>query len=76
MIVSVNPELITLSPPNEMIAIQLTQLLCQILNRLTINGCFDFVIALEIQELDTISHFQVLAAGLTLSFDSIIFNTI
>ena len=67
MIVCVNPELITLSPSNQMISVQFNQIICQILNRLTITGCFDFVIGLDIQELDSISHFQVLSAGMLYS---------
>lgn len=64
MIIHVYPELITLSPANDMILTQLTQLVCQILNRVTITGCFEFVIDLEIPELESISHFQILTAGI------------
>jgi hypothetical protein len=63
MIVRVSPELITLSAANDMILTQLSQLVCQILNRVTISGSFNFVVQLEVQELDNISHFQILASG-------------
>jgi hypothetical protein len=68
MIVRVSPELITLSAANDMILTQLSQLVCQILNRVTISGSFNFVVQLEIQELDNISHFQILASGNCLQF--------
>lgn len=46
-----------------MILTQLTQLICQILSRVTISGCFDFVVNLEIPGLEGITYFQILAAG-------------
>lgn len=46
-----------------MILTRLSQLICQILNRISITGCFDFVTELDIPGMESISHFQILSAG-------------
>ncbi|XP_015584850.1 E3 ubiquitin-protein ligase RNF123 isoform X2 [Cephus cinctus] len=52
-----------LRPSSENLLSRLCELLCQILNRISSQtGCFQYVVLLDIPDLETIDHFPILAA--------------
>ncbi|PSN30203.1 hypothetical protein C0J52_21037 [Blattella germanica] len=65
MVASIAPEIFTdtTRSSSELLLGRLCQLLCQVLNRVSSQaGCFQYVVTLEIPDLETVDHFPILAA--------------